>query len=524
MVAMKTCKFSANHWIDLQFHPTQDLIRGQVSIFRAQNLSFLIFLFMAQLGQGFAQTQKMTQGMVLAPQLRQSLKILQSSALELQNVIAEEMEINPVLEDSALSAVSIEDPTYEENGSSGEEGDSGRDEMEILRQLDEDCRDYYSGTNSTNNYDSEDARRRQHFFDSLVSETSLQDHLLYQADLSGLSPAEKEAMEYLIGSLDDRGFLTTSLSDLALYAGIPLGTVQAMGDLLKTFDPTGIGAKDLRECLLLQLAPNHPPGSVPYRIIQDHFDLLMRRRIPDIARRLGVTIDDIQDALEDISTCDPAPGRKFSADNNRTVSEDVTVDFDGENVSISLNSDYIPRLRISQTYKEMLASGKLARKEREFIREKIRSGKFLISSIEQRQQTLERITREIMKVQIDFLREGVAKLRPLTMTQVAQEVGVHETTVSRAIANKYVRTPHGLFEFKYFFTPGYQGEDGESVSNKSIKDMIRTLVDGESPQKPLSDQKIVELLQEKNITIARRTVAKYRESMGILPAKLRRQY
>lgn len=478
---------------------------------------------MAQLGQGFTQSQKMTQGMVLAPQLRQSLKILQSSALELQNVIAEELEVNPVLEDSGLSAVSIEDPTHDENEPKSDEGE-GHEEMEILRELDEDSRDFYSGTNATNNYDSEDARRRQHFFDSLVSETSLQDHLLSQADLSGLTEQEKEAMEYLVGSLDDRGFLTTSINDLALSAGLPLGTVQAMSELLRTFDPNGIGAKDLRECLLIQIRENHPPASLAYRIIGEHFDLLMRRRIPDIARRLSVLIDDIQDALEEISTCDPAPGRKFSADNNRIVTEDVTVDFDGEDFFITLNSDYIPRLRISQSYKEMLANGTLKKGEREFIREKIRSGKFLISSIEQRQQTLERITREIMKVQIDFLREGVSKLRPLTMTQVAQEVGVHETTVSRAIANKYIRTPHGLFEFKYFFTPGYQGGDGESVSNKSIKDMISTLVEGESTQKPLSDQKIVELLQEKNITIARRTVAKYRESMGILPAKLRRQY
>ena len=485
---------------------------------------------MASLGTGLAQTQKMAQNLVLAPQLRQSLKILQSSALELQTLISGELEANPVLEEGSIDNISLEDPTADTRDNDDHEAaqDSSESdqipEMEILRQLDEDARDFYSDSNSTNNYDLEDERRRQHFFDSLVSETSLQQHLMDQAELSGLEAPQIEAMEYLVGSLDDRGYLTTSVSDLALHSGLPYATVKEMAALLQSFDPPGIGAEDLRQCLLLQLSRQDKKNSSSYRLVEKHFDLLMKRRIPDIARKMNLSVDDIQDALEEIATCDPSPGRRFKNDDNRTVTADVIVDYDESGFTVSLNNDFIPRLRISSTYKEMLARGRLNSQEREFIREKIRSGKFLMSSIEQRQQTLERITWEIIKHQEDFFREGVSKLRPLTMTQIAREVGVHETTVSRAIANKYMRTPHGLYEMKYFFTPGYQGEDGSSVSNKSIKDTIAALIESEPPEKPLSDQKIVEVLTQKGITIARRTVAKYRESMGILPAKLRRQY
>ncbi|MCC5790109.1 MAG: RNA polymerase factor sigma-54 [Opitutales bacterium] len=486
---------------------------------------------MASISQGFAQSQKMAQNMVLAPQLRQSLKILQSSALELQSVIAEELEVNPTLDDSPIDSVSIEEPladqkTNDENddGNESSSSDEASEEFEILRQLDEDSREFYRESNNTNNYDSEDERRRQHFLDSLIGETSLQQHLMEQAELSGLDAQGLQAMEYLIGSLDNKGFLTSPLSDLSLHSNLPLRSLQDALAQLQSFDPPGIGARDLQECLLLQLRNHHPEESLPVRLVRDTFDLLMRRRIPEIARRLQCSVDDVQETLEKIAECDPAPGRRFSDDENRSVTADVTVEYEKGEFNVTLNNDFIPRLRISSTYKEMLARGRLKGIEREFIREKIRSGKFLISSIEQRQQTLERITWVIIRYQEDFFKEGVSKLRPLTMTQVAQEVGVHETTVSRAIANKYIRTPHGLFEMKYFFTPGYQGEDGSAVSNKSIKDMISALIEREPPEKPLSDQKIVNRLKEKNITIARRTVAKYRESMGILPAKLRRQY
>ncbi len=483
-------------------------------------------------GPGFSQDlrQRQTQSLVLAPQLRQSLKILQVAALDLRSVIQEELQSNPTLEELPMEGVSLDkevDADHQENSNDTPDQREALDftkEFEILNKLDDDWRDHMASAGGAQPYTSEDAEKRQHFFDSLVSETSLQEHLMQQAELIDTSPEVIAAMRYLVGCLDDRGFLTQTPADIALQTQLPLAAVQEAAKLLKTFDPPGIGAHSLSECLLLQLSAKGRSDSLAARILRDHFDLLTRRRIPEIARKLGAGMDDVQEAIEVVGTLDPAPGRRFADDNNRVVVPDVTVEKDGEEWKILLNSDYIPRLRISNTYREMIARGTLSKQERDYLRERMRSGKFLINSIEQRQQTIERITREIIKFQVDFFEHGVSKLRPLTMTQIADEVGVHETTVSRAIANKFIRTPHGVFEFKFFFTPGYQAQSGDAVSNTSVKDMINNLIAGEDRSQPLSDQEIVAKLQTRGIKIARRTVAKYREELGLLPSNLRREY
>lgn len=490
-------------------------------------------------GPSFSQDlrQRQTQSLVLAPQLRHSLKILQVAALDLRSVIQEELQNNPTLEELPMEGVSLDkerEADAAETRDSSETGTSDetdrREEMdfskefEILNKLDEDWRDYMSQAGGSQSYTSEDAEKRQHFFDSLVSETSLQEHLMSQAELADLTPEIQESMRYLIGSLDDRGFLTQTPNDIALQTGLPLDSVQQAAKILKGFEPAGIGCQTLEECLLQQLAAKGRTDSLASRIVRDYFQLLSRRRIPEIARKLGSHMDDVQIAIEEIGTLDPAPGRRFADDSNRVVVPDVTVEKDDDKWVIHLNSDYIPRLRISNTYRELIAKGSLSKDEREYLRERMRSGKFLINSIEQRQQTIERITREILKVQHEFFEEGVSKLRPLTMTQIADAVGVHETTVSRAIANKFIKTPHGVFDFKYFFTPGYQNDSGASVSNTSVKEMINDLIAGEDRSQPLSDQEIVAKLQEKGINIARRTVAKYREELGLLPSNLRRDY
>lgn len=488
--------------------------------------------------------QRQSQSLVLAPQLRQSLKILQVAALDLRSVIQEELESNPTLEDVSNDTDSLDaeaetpsENTSEDDGSDaspapaadtpGDEAQESLDfskEFEILTKLGDDWRDYLAEGSGTQPHTSEDAERRQHFFDSLVSETSLQEHLLRQAELHDTSEDVQAALRQLVGGLDERGFLTQTPSEAALQAGLPLEAAQEAARLIKTFEPAGIGASGLGECLLLQLQAKGKGESLAARIVRDHFDLLTRRRIPEIARKTGAHMDDVQEAIEDIGRLDPAPGRKFAEDNNRVVVPDVAVERDGDEWKIHLNNDYIPRLRISNTYKDMIARGALTKNERDYLRERMRSGKFIINSIEQRQQTIERITREIIKVQGDFFNDGVHKLRPLTMTQIADAVGVHETTVSRAIANKYIRTPHGVFDMKFFFTPGYENSTGESVSNKSVKEMINELVALEDKGRPLSDQELVAKLQEKGIKIARRTVAKYREELGLLPSNLRRDY
>ncbi len=479
--------------------------------------------------QGLQQVQKQAQTLVLAPQLRNSLKILQAPAMELRTSILEELQANPLLEELPIeSAVSVEESTEslnENERDSDEELDFDAEDFSVLERMTEDMREQYTQENGSQTFTTEDEERREHFLNSLTESASLQQHLIEQAELSDVTDEEREALLYLIGSLDDSGYLTETVSNIALTARLPYGTVQKTHNIVKTFDPPGIGTKDLQDCLATQLDLRGRGDSLAAKILREHFQLLVRRRVLDLKRKTGASTDEIQDAIEEIGTLEPAPGKRFSADSNTVIEPDVTVYKDEyDSWQVVLNNDYIPKLRISSVYKDMLAKGTLTKKEKEFMIERMRSGKFLINSIEQRQQTIERITREILEYQNEFFEKGVSKLRPLTMNTIAQTVGVHETTVSRAIANKYIRTPHGVFPFKYFFTPGFTSANGESLSNKTIKDMISHIVDEENPAKPHSDQSIVNLLKKKDIKIARRTVAKYREELGILPTNLRRRY
>ena len=496
--------------------------------------------------QGFQQVQKQTQSMVLAPQLRQSLKILQVPAMELRSTILEELESNPTLEELPYEDVSIEAPEEGlDKGDSSPETDDPletpperleapteaserldfKDEFAVLDRMGEEWRDYWNEEAGEVAYTSEDARKRQYFFDSLTTSQSFQEQLLEQARMVENDSEVVAGLEFVLGSLDDSGFLTSSASDLALMSQLPLLVIQKAVDLLRSLDPPGLGAESIQECLLLQLARKGLGKSLAAKIIKKQWDLLLRRRIPDIARALRVKPLEVEEAVVEISKLDPSPASKFSEDSNQVIEADVTVQKDEHGEwQIILNNDYIPRLRISSTYKEVLAKGTLKGKDREYLQNMFRSGRFLISAIEQRQQTIERITRKLLEFQSEFFERGKSHLKPLTMNQVAESVGVHETTVSRAISSKYIQTPMGLFDMKYFFTPGYHGEDGRDVSNKSIKDRIARIVESESPRKPLSDQKIVGILKAEGITIARRTVAKYREELGILPTNLRRSY
>ncbi len=479
--------------------------------------------------------QRQTQSLVLAPQLRHSLKILQVAALDLRSVIQEELQANPTLEELPMDGESLDKlnateseqegntTTVSEDRARNEEMDFNR-QFEILGKMDQDWRDHLASAGGNQPYTSEDAERRQHFFDSLVNETSLQEHLMQQVALDDLRPELLNALRHLVGSLDDRGYLAQPPADIALQTGLPYATVLEALQLLQSFDPPGIGSQTLAACLLAQLKAQNRADTLAARMIRDQFELLSRRRIPELARKLGAAAEDVQAAIEEIGKLDPAPGRRFAEDSNRVVVPDVTVEPDGEGWKILLNSDYIPRLRLSSVYRELIAKGTLSKEEKDYLSERMRSGKFLIDSIEQRQRTIERITREIIRAQGPFFAKGVGQLQPLTMTQIADIVGVHETTVSRAIANKYMRTPHGIFAFKFFFTTGYQAESGASVSNTSVKEMLADLVSIEDTSDPLSDQALVVKLQEKGITLARRTVAKYREELGILPSNLRRDY
>ncbi len=397
-------------------------------------------------------------------------------------------------------------------------------EFERLVQLDQEWRDHFAQTNLPMRRSAEDEEKRQFMFDSLVAGTSLQEMLLEQVRESGLSDDKWPVAEMIIGNIDDYGYLKATVEELATSTGLPGERILEVLKVIQTFDPPGVAARDLRECLLLQLERSGQQNTLEYRIVNDFMEALGKRRIPEIARGTGCEIDEVQDALERIARLEPRPGRAFLPDNDQYVLPEVFVHRSGDDFVVTTNNEHIPHLRISNTYKDLMSQGANSAEVRNYIREKIRAGKFLIKSLHQRQQTILNIAREIVHRQREFMEKGVAYLKPLTMVQVAEVVGVHETTVSRAVSGKYMETPQGIFEMKYFFTAGIQTASGDGMSNTSVKDMIADIFKKEDATKPLSDQEVVKMLKEKGIVIARRTVAKYRTELNILPSNLRKVY
>jgi len=341
---------------------------------------------------------------------------------------------------------------------------------------------------------------------------------------TNLSDEQRALAELIIGNIDDYGYLKATPEELALSTNQPADKIAQVLKVIQTFDPPGVGATNLRECLLLQLERAGQQETLEYRIVHDFMDALGKRRVPEIARGTGRTIEDVQNALGRIARLEPRPGRAFLPDTDQYVLPEVFVQKSGSDFTVTTNDEHIPHLRISNIYKDIMAQGGNSAEVKNYIREKIRAGKFLIKSLHQRQQTILNIGKEIVKRQREFMEKGVAHLKPMTMAQVAEVVGVHETTVSRAVSAKYMQTPQGVFEMKFFFTAGLQTASGDGVSNTSVKDMIAEIFKSEDTTKPLSDQEVVKMLGDKGITIARRTVAKYRGELNILPSNLRKVY
>ena len=464
-----------------------------------------------------SQSQNFELRTAIAPQMQQSLGVLQASTLELNQMIGQELSANPVLEEESVE-ISLEEEKLDKDQEDLDE------ELSEISQLDDDWRDYYQQSRSTRMRTDEENEKYQRRIDSLVEPQTLTENLTEQLNTTDCEKDVHDLTQILIGYIDDDGFLSQNIEDLALENGIPFQPLQKALNTLQSFHPPGIGAQDLRECLLIQLNRLGKEHSLEHRIVDKYLDELARKRYPQISKKLGVTIDKITEAAESIAKLDPKPGSELSEGNNHFISPDVTVIKDVDEYLISINDETIPRLRISNTYKDIISGGNATTDTKEYIRDKIHAGKFLIRCIEQRQETIRKISEEIVKRQRDFLDHGVAHLHPMNMAQVADVVGVHETTVSRAIAGKYIATPRGVFEMKYFFKPGYETSDGESLSNTSVKQAVSDLVKNEDHTKPYSDDKIVKKLHEQGITLARRTVAKYRDELGILPSHLRRTY
>ncbi|MEM9283474.1 MAG: RNA polymerase factor sigma-54 [Verrucomicrobiota bacterium] len=466
--------------------------------------------------QRFDQSQSLLQQQTIAPQMQQSLQLLQTPTLELRHLIQQEMVENPTLEEESTE-VSLEEV------SSPSEDDGFEDEFAELSQLDEEWREYMAQSRSAAPRRDDADEKHQFVMDSIVEPITLQEHLLNQLSVSDADGKGREIAAMLIGNIDEHGFLQIELEDLSFDMGIPFDQLTEARDLIQSFDPVGVGAQDLRECLLIQLERIGKHHSLEYRVVDHHLDELARKRYPQIAKRLSVTPEQITKAAEFIAMLDPRPGSRFGGDSNTYVNPDVSVERVGGEWIVSMNNEQIPRLRISNAYKDLMASGN-GRDARSYIRDKIRAGKFLIKSIHQRQQTIQSIASEIVKRQQEFLENGPSRLKPMNMAQVADEVGVHETTVSRAVSGKYISTPHGVYEMRYFFTTGYETDGGESLSNTSVKQALAEMVAEEDPRKPLSDQRLVQELEKSGIKIARRTVAKYREELNILPSHMRRSY
>ncbi len=469
------------------------------------------------------QTQNLALQQVLSPQLQQSLLILQTPLLELRNLVQQEMETNPVLEELP------EEPGADErNEVEPSADDNFKNEFEKLASLDEEWRDYMAQSASYPEgfRDSKEAQdKRQFVFDSIPVQETLQQNLIGQLNQSMLSASDRKAAELIIGNIDDNGFLQSTPEEMALNSGIPKEDFEKMLALIQSFYPSGVGARDLRECLLIQLARGGKERSLEYKIVSEHMEDLGKRRFPEIARRMGISVEDVQKAADNIARLNPRPGQIFAAAPQNYVLPDVMVEkVDGE-YQVSSNNEQIPHLRISNLYKDIIAAGNTQTSDvKDYVRDKIRSGKFLIRSIHQRQQTILNIAWQIVSRQRDFLEHGPSHLKPMTMGNVADAVGLHETTVSRAVSGKYMATPQGVFEMKYFFTSGYQTATGESLSNTSVKEAIIDLVKHENGSAPLSDHEIVEILGERGIPIARRTVAKYRTELNILPSHMRKKY
>jgi RNA polymerase sigma-54 factor len=463
----------------------------------------------AALHHSLSQTQS------LAPQMRKSLEILQANTMELSQLMRQALETNPTLEDIT------EVTSLDEDAPDPEEADS----LEYLNETEDDWRDRSILEGRSNQWTQEDEERRQRLYDNIVAPETLQQHLQHQLDLSLIEPDLREAAQHLLGNLDDRGFLDSPLSEISANCTIPHKKLQKALKLVQTFDPPGVGASGIPESLLIQLERASGTGTLEYKIVKDHLEDLARKRHPQIARALNTTVERIAEAAEKIGRLSPNPGGEFDPTGNPYILPDVIIERNEDGKwGARLTGEHLPSLRINDFYKDMIGKNGVDSKARAFLRDQIRDGRSLIRSISLRQETILAIAHKLIEQQPDFLAKGPRHLRPLTMNDIADELSLHATTVSRAVAGKYILTPQGLMEMRAFFATGYQTDDGAEVSNAGVREAIQQLIAQENPAKPLSDDAITKALLDQGIKVARRTIAKYREQLNILPSHLRKSF
>ncbi|RJP64277.1 MAG: RNA polymerase sigma-54 factor [Candidatus Abyssobacteria bacterium SURF_17] len=480
----------------------------------------------------FRQTlvQGLTQQMIMTPKMQQAIEMLQLCTIELEHYLEEQLTENPLLEEVPSQDQETDAPTsadYAPTADMPRDTEPKNDESE--RNIDEEIESLMA---SYSNYryegrdfsvPGEDGKRG--FIENTAAEPeSMIRNLLGQLSLSTDNPSDYKIGEWIISEIDERGYFSSSVEAGSQTLSVEPEEIERVLRLVQTFTPIGIGARDLRDCLLIQIEASHSGKPLLKKIVQDHLELLAKKQYPKIARMLNISVEHVQELGTIIASLEPMPGRYFSNHKAIHVTPDVIVKKVDDEYVVYMNDDGLPKLRISSFYRNLLRSSNGNPKTKEYIRDKLRSAQWLVKNIQQRKDTIQNVAQNIVDVQKDFLDKGIAYLKPLILKEIAERIGMHESTVSRVTTNKYMETPRGIFELKYFFSSGIASSYGEAASSKSVKEVIRTLIENEDKRKPLSDQETTALLSKRGFKIARRTAAKYREELGILSSKYRREY
>jgi len=472
------------------------------------------------------QSVKMSQRLIMTPQLQQAIKFLQLSRLELCQTINHEVEINPLLEE--VSGDDVEEKSQEgEKKKESIKNDDSPKEVTIKETLREDFDwgAYISEYNTAWVSSPQESKEDRPSFENFIShKTTLYSHLMWQLQVGDFDEAQREIGEYIIGNIDSNGYLKASIDNIIQSAHRSRKEVLQILYSIHEFDPIGVGARDNRECLLIQLRFQGLGGSIAEKILTDHMKHLEKKKYNQIAKSLGVSLDNVLHAVSCIASLEPKPGRFYTDEETIYVIPDVYVYKIGDEFLIVLNEDGLPKLRISSFYKEvLLKKDTKSSNTREYIRDKLKSASWLIKSIQQRQKTIYKVSESILKFQKEFFESGPSNLRPMVLRDVAEDIQMHESTVSRVMNNKYMYTPFGIFVLKYFLNSTIQSVDGiDKIGSLSVKEMLKKIIREEDKSKPFSDQEIVNILGRSNIDIARRTVAKYRETLKILPSNQRK--
>lgn len=479
------------------------------------------------LDQKAKQEQKAIQRLMMTPQMQQAIHLLQMPILELSQAIALEMEQNPLLEYIQDEEEEEEEDSYEE-----EEGDPEKeceikdDEFDKLLQLDEDYRDFFSESGPFLAKRTEEEEKRRNFLENSVqARPSLRDHLMAQAREAFSEQGDLAIMEILIGYLDEQGFLKASLEEIATCFSLSVAKVRHVLNILKEFDPIGIASKNVQEVLLKQLHAKGKWNSLAYEIIDKHFDDLLHNRLPQIEKSLKVSAQKIHEVIKaEISKLELHPAAAYTKSEAQTLVPDVTLRQEGEGLTADVNEEFIHPVRLNRQYLKMLEDKSLSDESKEFIKSKIVSGKWLMRNVYQRNETIAKIANYLGKKQKEFLLGDESALIPLTMKEVANELELHESTIARAVADKYIETPRGIYPLRFFFSNAYASERGEDVSSKTVRNLIAQMISEEDKKKPLSDESISKQIQSTGITCARRTVSKYRKELKLGTAQQRRKF